>query len=377
MDECNNTSASCESAQSCCRIFPDSVSAQRPTEPAWLEGWIDTPVGKVPQLATTLSRKDKLGALKVRLCIGRMHYGIAPRLYATGNPTEDSPILVTANYKLTFDYLRRELGGLDTWVMVLDTKNINVWCAAGKGTFGTDEIVNRIAMTGLAKIVNHRILVLPQLGAPGVAAHEVKKRSGFAVKYGPVRARDIPAFLKAGMKATPELRRVRFDLPDRMAVIPVELVHWGGYAIAMALALWLLSAFAFGGQSRTIAYQNAWQSAGLVLGAYLVGGIIAPVLLPWLPGRAFSTKGAVVGFLFAGAGVLMGWIPRRGPAGILAALAWLLMIPSISAFMAMNYTGTSTYTSLSGVRREMRFAVPAQVVAGVLGIGLWVAAHFA
>lgn len=377
MDECNNTSASCESSQSCCGGVPESVREQRPTEPAGLEGWIDTPAGKVPQIATTLTRQDKLGALQVRLCIGRSHYGVAPGLYATGNPTADSPVLVTANYKLTFDYLRMELGGLDTWVMVLDTKNINVWCAAGKGTFGADEIVNRLALTGLAKIVNHRILVLPQLGAPGVAAQEVKKRSGFAVKYGPVLARDIPAFLAAGMKATPEMRRVRFDLPDRMAVIPVELVHWGGYAIVLALVLWLLSVFAFSGQSRAIASQNAWHSAGLVVGAYLVGGIVTPLLLPWLPGRAFSTKGAVVGILFTGAGVLVGWIQLSNTPGLLAALAWLLMIPAISAFMAMNYTGTSTYTSLSGVRREMRFAVPAQIVAGVLGIGLWVTAHFA
>jgi CO dehydrogenase/acetyl-CoA synthase gamma subunit (corrinoid Fe-S protein) len=70
---------------------------------------------------------------------------------------------------------------------VLDTQGINVWCAAGKGTFGTDELVHRIEATQLHDVVRHRVLILPQLGAPGVAAHDVKKRSGFTIEYGPVR----------------------------------------------------------------------------------------------------------------------------------------------------------------------------------------------
>jgi CO dehydrogenase/acetyl-CoA synthase gamma subunit (corrinoid Fe-S protein) len=73
--------------------------------------------------------------------------------------------------------------------LILDTKGINVWCAAGKGTFGTDELVSRISKTGLSKIILHRKLVLPQLGAPGVSAHEVTKQTGFSVVYGPVRRR--------------------------------------------------------------------------------------------------------------------------------------------------------------------------------------------
>ena len=116
-----------------------------PNEPRpWWTGLVDTPAGRVPRIATELRRQDRLGALKVRLCIGRMDYGVGPGLYAVGNPSADSPVLVSANYKLSFDRLRRELGGLDLWIMVLDTRKINVWCAAGKGTFGTEEIVGRL-----------------------------------------------------------------------------------------------------------------------------------------------------------------------------------------------------------------------------------------
>ena len=58
-----------------------------------------------------------------------MNYSVPPGL-RDREPTGDSDVFVTANYKLTFDILRRELKGLHAWVLVLDTKSINVWCAA-------------------------------------------------------------------------------------------------------------------------------------------------------------------------------------------------------------------------------------------------------
>ncbi len=149
-----------------------------------------------------------------------MGYTIDPGLYALGNPDQSSPVLVTANYKLTFDRLRQALPKLDAWVLVLDTKGINVWCAAGKGTFGTGELVERIRLADLERVVNHRELILPQLAGPGVSAHQVKKLSGFKVIYGPIRAGDLPAFLDAGCKATPEMRRKTFTIWERAALDP-------------------------------------------------------------------------------------------------------------------------------------------------------------
>ena len=164
----------------------------------------------VPSVSTSLSYKDTLGAWKARWDIGRMNYMVEPGLYAVGNPDNDSPTLVSANYKLTFDTLRKNLSDLDCWLLILDTKGINVWCAAGKGTFGTDELVNRIEAVGLSKIVTHRKLVLPQLGAPNVNAHEVARRTGFSVAYGPVRASDIKTFISSGYKATKDMRTINF-----------------------------------------------------------------------------------------------------------------------------------------------------------------------
>ena len=112
-------------------------------------GRITTPIGEVPQVSSDLTPADRWGAVKARWGVGRMQFTVDPGLYALGNPNEESPVLATANYKMSFDALRRALPGLEAWILVLDTRGINVWCAAGKGTFGTEELVGRIQSSGL------------------------------------------------------------------------------------------------------------------------------------------------------------------------------------------------------------------------------------
>jgi len=160
---------------------------------------IETAAGLVPRVGTKLTTADRWGAMRMRMGIGRMDYRVLPGLYAVGTPGAASPVLVTANYKLTFDILRAGLSGLDAWILVLDTHGVNVWCAAGKGTFSTEE-VDRVQEARLGELVRHRVLILPQLGAPGVAAHEVKRRCGFGVEYGPVRAQNHAGARAARLK---------------------------------------------------------------------------------------------------------------------------------------------------------------------------------
>jgi hypothetical protein len=177
---------------------------------------------------SVLTFADYWDHILARWRVNRTRHRVEPGLYSLGNPTPESPVFVTANYTLSFDALRSALKGIDGYILVLDTKGINVWCAAGKGTFGTDELVFRIAATRLHEVVKHRVVILPQLGAPGVAAHEVKKRAHFKVEYGPVRAEDLPEYLKTHA-AAPEMRRVHFTLKDRITLIPVELPpSWQG-----------------------------------------------------------------------------------------------------------------------------------------------------
>ena len=192
---------------------------------SFVNGSILTSAGKLPQVSSALRWQDHWGTIKARIGVFRMNYSVTPGLYALGSPDDKSPVLVTANYKMSFDRLREALRGRNVWILVLDTIGINVWCAAGKGTFGTEELVRKIESSGLRSIVSHRKLVLPQLGAPGVAAHKVAKFSGFKVQYGPIRAEDLPAYLDAGFQTTAQMRIMTFPLKERAVLIPIELVE--------------------------------------------------------------------------------------------------------------------------------------------------------
>jgi hypothetical protein len=350
--------------------------APRRIDAPWTDGVVQTVVGEIPRARTRLSLRDRLGTLMVRSGIRRNRYRVPPGLYAVGSPTKDSPVLVSANYKLSFDRLRSVLDGRDGWILVLDTKGINVWCAAGKGTFGTAEIARRVHESGLSRVVDHRKLVVPQLGAPGVAAHEVHLATRFRVVYGPVRAEDLPAFLEARMVATPEMRRVRFPLRDRLVLVPVELVTGARYSLSAAAALLLVGGLSARGYTLASLLGTGLTSAALVLASFLVAQVLGPALLPWLPGRAFAVKGAVLGGAFAGMLLASTWaVPGLAPAPLHLA-AWFALAPAITSFMLMNFTGASTYTSLSGVLREMRYAVPAQATVGAIGLVLWLTGLF-
>lgn len=346
-------------------------------EQSFVRGSLETPVGMVPRISSSLTAQDRWGSIKARWGVGRMHYALAPGLYALGNPDSESPVLVTANYKMSFDRLREALPRMHVWILVLDTAGINVWCAAGKGTFGTEELVRRIEASGLEKVVSHRELILPQLAGPGIAAHRVRKLSGFKVIYGPIEAGHIPAYLEAGYSADPAMRKKSFGTRERTVLIPVELVEaLKGILIIIPLFFFLAG---FGGDEGywTNVMNHGLLAAIALLGALLAGAVLTPLLLPWLPGRAFSLKGLWVALIMAmilvalRSGTLGHW------SGRLEVAAWLLLIPAVATYLAMNFTGASTYTSLSGVRKEMRLAIPLQISAGVLGVLLWIGSRFA
>ena len=338
--------------------------------PPSVTGTVKTPTGPVPRVTSLFTRGDRLGIWKVRWGIGRMDYTVAPGLYALRDPGPGSEVLVTANFRMTFDLLRRAAGDLDAWILVLDTGGINVWCAAGKGTFGTRELIDRIASSGLGKIVSHRRVIVPQLGAVGVCAGDVRQRTGFEVIYGPVEAVHLRDFLAAGRVADPAMRRKEFPFPARAALVPMEILPalmWSaGAAVLMALAGGLAGRGPFMGDM----VRSALESAGFLGAALLSGGVFVPLFLPWIPGRAFSLKGAVAGL--AAASLLQALVQ---PA-VLKGAAWTLIIAALSSFLAMNFTGSSTFTSLSGVKKETAMAIPAQVAALAAGIVFWFGSLF-
>lgn len=342
----------------------------------FVEGSVETKVGNIPRVSSELVWADHWGTIKARWGVGRMRYTIEPGLYALGDPDEHAPVLVTANYKLSFDRLRESLPGRDAWILVLDTNGINVWCAAGKGTFGTEELVRRIESSGLVQIVSHRGLILPQLSGPGVAAFKVKKLSGFKVIYGPIEATDLPVFLDAGLKATPEMRKKSFTTRERTVLVPVELVNTFKWALIILPLFFIVGGLGGEGGFWTGAFNHGLFAVIALLSAVAAGVVLTPILLPWLPGRAFSVKGVIVGLITAiiltafRAGDFSDW------GGRIEIIAWFFLIPAITAYLAMDFTGASTYTSLSGVKKEMKWAVPLEIVAGATGLLLWVGSLF-
>jgi len=313
------------------------------------------PAGGFSQVSAEYTPADRFAAWKARWGVSRMAYRIKPGLYALGSPSAASPVFASANYKLSFDALRTNLKGVSAWLLVLDTQGINVWCAAGKGTFGTLELARSIRETGLEKLVTHRSIILPQLGAPGVSAHRVKASTGFSVNYGPIRAQDLPEYLLLGGKATAEMRKASFNFFDRIVLAPVQFVYFGKYFIPAAILLYL------GGLKA---------DAALAIVALLAGSVLVPALLPWLPGRSFAVKSAAAGL--AAIAILAPFL-NLAPYQLGARL---FIYAAAASFVGLDFTGASTYTSLSGVRKEMRIAMPTQALSVLAGLAALAARRF-
>jgi len=327
---------------------------------------------KIPQISTELTSTDVLGTFWARLTFNRDNYRVKPGLYAVGTPHSGSLVFASANYKMSFDILRNNLRGMDAWIMVLDTKGVNVWCAAGKGTFGTGQLLKQIKNNELEKVVSHRRIIVPQLGATGIAAHEVKKRSGFNVMYGPVRAKDIPEFISNNFQATAQMRRVKFSFYDRLVLVPAEVILAGKYMFWILISFFVLSGVSPKGYSTLLMLYQGRLSVLNLLTGYIAGTIVGPLFLPWLPGKSFALKGFFAGIITMIFAIYLGFIVDHG----LELLGWGFLISALASFLTMNFTGSSTYTSLSGVKKEMRVAVPLQLASVVIGCCIWIFSRF-
>jgi len=168
------------------------------------------------------------------------------------------------------------------------------------------------------------------------------------------------------------MRIMPFSLKDRAVLIPVELVEAIKPLMILSLAALLLSGLLGPANTPANLIHDGAFAVGALFLAVFAGTVLLPVLLPWLPGRAFSLKGLALGLAAAAALIYLRGIDWTLWAGRTEAAAWLLTVPALSSYLAMNFTGCSTYTSLSGVKKEMRFALPAQISAAALGVVLWV-----
>ncbi len=335
-------------------------------------GRVKTSVGEIPTINTTLVFKDKCDAYKARWGIKRNSYKVAPGVYAIGEPDSKSPMLVSANYKLTFDMVRKNMDGLNAWLMVIDTRGVNVWCAAGKGNFSTNEVTEKLKKFKVSKIIDHKTLILPQLAATGVAGFEVTKATGFHVVYGPVDSKDLPLFIDDGLVASREMATVKFGFRARIVLTPIELMTSLKYcSIVLAFFFffnWIGSELFF-----TQALLLALRSTVPYLMAIVVGAVLVPALLPILPFRAFSLKGLILGAIYSTLLVLFLREPFLLDRGIMFLVSNLLVINAIITYLALNFTGSSTYTSFTGTIKETRMAMLFILPAAIVGVLLMIA----
>ncbi len=169
-------------------------------------------------------------------------------LIPCGNPTPDRPVLCTCNFKLTvqrlYDLLKKKK--IDAWILVTPTDGINVWCAACGDIFNAESVITAIKISSLEKYVNHRTIILPQLGASGIDPKKVKKVTGWECIWGPVNMEDLPEFLEnlpnSVRNKTERQRSVRFNTKNRLEmassfVLPFLLV----LTLPLFLALYFLN----------------------------------------------------------------------------------------------------------------------------------------
>ncbi|MFX1393348.1 MAG: HgcAB-like fusion protein [Promethearchaeota archaeon] len=209
-------------------------------------------------------------------------YSIEPMLKKIGNPNQNSPVLVTANFNLTVKRLLKKLKGLNCYLLIAPSNGINVWCGACGGDFTTDSVISIIKTSGINELVSHRTLILPQLSAPGIDPTIIKKELGWNAKFGPVYAKDIKKYIKNNFEKTDVQKRIRFPIKKRLEMANA---YYFVMVILFTIIYWILAIF----------FSNL--DLILYLDTLLIGFIIiygSLIILPSIP----STKGKLKVLIF-------------------------------------------------------------------------------
>lgn len=185
--------------------------------------------------------------------LGMLPHRAPTGLIRIGKPDRHSPVLVTGNFTLTVRRVRDALHGYDAWLLVANSKGINVWCAAGGGYLTHHDIISVIRTSRVADEVDHRELILPQLCATGVERRRITDATGFATRWGPARLEDLPAFLDRGAQATKSDRFMRFPAWERMEMAALLCVPMLIIALPVLAGVFGLVTMATGGTAVALA----------------------------------------------------------------------------------------------------------------------------
>ena len=151
----------------------------------------------------------------VQTCLRMFPFPCRTGLVEIGRPGRDAPVLLTGNFRLTVERLKHALAGTDAYLLVANSRGVNVWCAATGGLLTNHDVVSVLKTSGIDERVDHRQVILPQLAATGIEGRYVHRQTGWQVAWGPVQADAIPEFLQSGGTSTAAMRHVGFGWRHR------------------------------------------------------------------------------------------------------------------------------------------------------------------
>ncbi len=179
-------------------------------------------------------------------------------------------------------------------------------------------------------------------------------------------AKDIKAYLNSGRRKTQEMREIKFSMLDRLILTPREIIPAINKFIIFAAIMLLF----FGIQPTDILFKSAWVygETFLLLGlaSIISGSFITPVFLPFIPFRSFALKGWITGMLLTALVIFQFNTPELK--NILIFTAAVLFFPMASSYLALQFTGSTTFTNMSGVKKELKTALPVYLISTALSI---------
>jgi acetyl-CoA decarbonylase/synthase complex subunit gamma len=118
-------------------------------------------------------------------------------IYPINNPDENSPVLITTNFSLTYFIVSGEAEGsrMPCWILIMENEGLSVLTAWAAGKFVADAIAPFVKKCGIADKVSHRSLIIPGYAAT-ISGELEEELSDWKIVIGPREAAHIPAFLK-------------------------------------------------------------------------------------------------------------------------------------------------------------------------------------
>lgn len=292
----------------------------------------------------------------IQTALRLLPFPVKTGLIRVGQPDRQSPVLVTCNFGLSVRRVLRALRRLDAYLLVANSRGINVWCAASGGLLTSNDVISVVKTSGIGDLVEHRRLVLPQLSATGVERSVVEEKTGWRVVFGPVYAQDIPAYLANHYKKTEGMRTVRFNLFERLemaamwaspiSVIPLIplLIWWRHLALPFVAIVWGIALAAFVG----FPWLPSWL-VGVRSGQALPGWTKYLVVFDPRSQKILAVWAAAVAALVAYGLLVADW-------GWVTILGWILASLAVALLISLDLTG-STPLYKSGLHEDRLLTV--------------------